>query len=64
MDVIFEILVNIVLAYPGAFIRWLISRLWKSEKSLKEFSRDAMELNAIISLSIIAGVIIMIRSIE
>jgi hypothetical protein len=57
VDVIFESLFFIVVfSFPGAFVRWLVSRLWRSKKTLKEFLNDDFERNGLLTVLIIAVV--------
>ena len=59
MDVIFETLSLLVFSYPGAGIRWLVSRLWNSKKTFKEFNEDNTELNGVLGIFVIATPIIL-----
>ena len=56
MEAIFEILFEIIIiglfTMPGAFYRWLISRLWFSKKTFKDFSNEDGHLNGILGLLI------------
>ena len=54
LEFLFEILAYIIFSYPGAGFRWLISRLWKSEKTFKEFHDENIELNGVLGIIIIA----------
>jgi hypothetical protein len=49
-DIIGEVILDFLLNYPGAMIRWLISRLWGSKKTLKEFSNGDINTNALVAL--------------
>lgn len=55
-EIIFEVIVYALFQYPGAAIRWAVSRLWGSDKSFKEFLNDSMEFNG--AIGILAAVII------
>ncbi|MEM6265233.1 MAG: hypothetical protein AAGI38_22215 [Bacteroidota bacterium] len=53
--IIFEIvgqviftLVGYLLGYPGAALRWFISRTWKSQKSFQAFVDDGNLLNGLV----------------
>ncbi|MDR6301900.1 hypothetical protein GGR31_002575 [Mesonia maritima] len=50
MDIIFETIIILIFRYPGAGIRWLISRIWKSNKKFKEFLNEDSYTNGIIAL--------------
>ncbi len=60
-EFIFEIILQLIFIYPGAAIRWTISRLWKSEKTFKEFVNDDYYMNGgigLMTLGLIIGVIV------
>ena len=61
MEIIFETIIILILRYPGAGIRWLFSRLWKSDKSFKDFLKDDAFISGVVSLLIIATIIIGIK---
>jgi hypothetical protein len=63
MEIIFETIIILILRYPGAGIRWLISRLWKSDKRFKEFLKEDAFINGVVSLLIIAAIVIGINNI-
>ena len=58
MEIIFETIIILILQYPGAGIRWFISRLWKSDKNFKEFLKEDAFINGIFSLLFIAAIIV------
>lgn len=60
MEIIFETIIILIFRYPGAGIRWLFSRMWKSKKSFKEFLKDDSYINGIIGLLFLALIIISI----
>lgn len=62
LEILFEIIFMLILRYPGARIRWLISRLWKSKKTYKEFLDDTVELNAIVGFLFFIIIFILIFS--
>ncbi|MCF1422086.1 hypothetical protein [Mangrovimonas futianensis] len=55
-EFIIEVIVYALFQYPGAAIRWAVSRLWGSDKSFKEFLNDDMDFNG--AIGILATVII------
>ena len=61
MEIIFESLTILILRYPGAGIRWLISRMWKSKKNFKKFLNDDSYINGIVSLLFITLIVILIK---
>ena len=63
MEIIFETIIILILRYPGAGIRWLISRLWKSDKRFKEFLKEDAFINGVVSLLIIAVIVVGINNI-
>ena len=63
MEIIFETLIILILRYPGAGIRWLFSRLWKSDKKFNEFLKEYAFMNGVISLLIIAAIVLGIKNI-
>ena len=60
MQAVIEPVLMVVLAVPGAFIRWVISRLWLSKRTLKEFVKEDPYANGIVGmlLYIVIGIII------
>lgn len=50
VHIIIEPIINIILVVPGAFFRFLISRLWLSKKSLGDFFKDDVALNGVVGL--------------
>jgi hypothetical protein len=64
MEVIFETIIILIFRYPGAGIRWLVSRIWNSNKNFKDFLKDDSYLNGIIGLLFLALVIFSIRQIK
>jgi len=63
MEIIFETIIILILRYPGAGIRWLISRLWKSDKKFNEFLKEDAFINGVVSLLIIAAIVFGINKI-
>ena len=63
MEIIFETIIILVLRYPGAGIRWLFSRLWKSDKSFKDFLKEDAFINGVLSLLIIAAIIVGLKNV-
>ena len=57
MDVIVEIILIGLLVFPGALIRWTISRLWRSKRKLKEFLDDDAYLNGTIGILVLGFII-------
>tara|TARA_R110002050_G_scaffold145456_1_gene270961 strand:- start:372 stop:575 length:204 start_codon:yes stop_codon:yes gene_type:complete len=64
MEIILETIIILIFRYPGAGIRWLISRIWKSNKKFKEFLKEDSYLNGIIGLLVLALIIISITYIN
>lgn len=60
MDLLFDIVVGFLLAYPGAFARWLVLLLFGKRKSFKEVFESDVFLNSIIGslVLVIIGVAI------
>jgi hypothetical protein len=61
LEFIIEIVLLGILVYPGAAIRWLLSRLWGSKKTFKEFTKDDYYLNGmtgLITLGLLFGAIL------
>ena len=50
MDVIVEIILIGMCVYPGALLRWSISRLWRSKRSFKDFIEDDAYMNGTIGI--------------
>ena len=50
VDIIGEIIIMFVFNYHGAGIRWLISRVWGSKKTFKEFVSGDIYTNGLIGL--------------
>ncbi|RCU56396.1 hypothetical protein DU428_13115 [Oceanihabitans sediminis] len=48
MEIIFEAVIILIFRYPGAGIRWLLSRIWNSKKEFKDFLKDEPYVNGII----------------
>jgi len=53
VEVIFETLIILIFRYPGAGLRWAVSRLWKSKKTFKDFLEEDSYINGIIGLLVI-----------
>ena len=64
MEIILETIIILIFRYPGAGIRWLISRIWKSNKKFKEFLKEDSYLNGTIGLLVLALIIISITYIN
>lgn len=63
MEIIFETIVILILRYPGAAIRWSITRLWNSDKKFKEFLKEDAFINGIVSLIFIALIAVGVNTI-
>jgi len=63
-QMLFEVFFMWILMYPGAGLRWLISRLWKSKKTFKDFLDDSLEANAIAIILFVFLLTILIISIN
>lgn len=50
IEFIGEIIIMFVFNYPGAGIRWLISRLWGSKKTFKQYVDGDIYTNGLIVL--------------
>ncbi|WP_375238029.1 hypothetical protein [Aurantibacter sp.] len=61
MEAIFEIMLLLIFRYPGAALRWLFSRLWKSKKKYIEFLEDNVESNAIIFIGTLILVTLLVK---
>lgn len=61
MEFVLEIITYFVFLYPGAAIRWLISRLWNSKKTFKEFAEDDAYLNGGTGMLFLALVIVSVK---
>ena len=64
MEIIFETIIILLFRYPGAGIRWLVSKIWKSNKSFKEFLEGDSYINGIVGLLFLALIIISITYIN
>ena len=64
MEIILETIIILIFRYPGAGMRWLISRIWKSNKKFKDFLKEDAYLNGIIGLLVLALIIILITYIN
>ena len=58
MEVVLEVLIIILFRYPGAGLRWAVSRLWKSDKTFKDFLNDDAYINGTIGLLFLAAIVI------
>ncbi|WP_162052714.1 hypothetical protein [Pontibacter pamirensis] len=61
MEFVLEIIIYFIFMYPGAAIRWLISRLWNSKKTFKEFAEDDAYLNGGTGIFFLAVVMISVK---
>ena len=61
IDIIIEFIIVFIFRYPGAGIRWLISRIWNSKKKFSDFLNDAIYLNAIVALLTLTAIILTIK---
>lgn len=61
-EIIFEFLLIWLLIYPGAGVRWLISRLWKSKKPFKDFVNEDGYMNGSIGLMTLGLIIALITN--
>ena len=50
IEIITEVLLIYLFVYPGASVRWLIFRLWRSNKTFKDFIKDDYYMNGMIGL--------------
>lgn len=64
MEIIFEAVIILIFRYPGAGIRWLLSRIWNSKKEFKDFLKDEPYVNGIIWLLVLALIILSITQIK
>ena len=55
-ELIIEPVLYGILVIPGAFFRFLISRIWFSKKSLREFIKDDKVINGFIGLLVVIGI--------
>jgi hypothetical protein len=53
-EAIFEVIVNILLTFPGAALRWLFLG---RKKSFKELLADGYEINAVVAVFFIAAIV-------
>lgn len=49
-EIILELILLWLFIYPGAAIRWAVSRSWGSKKTFKEFLKDDQYLNGWVGL--------------
>lgn len=54
MDVIAELILRLVFSYPGAGIRWLISKLGKSKKTYQEILDEDADINGVVGFFTLA----------
>jgi hypothetical protein len=50
MEFIFEPVLYYIFSIPGAFFRFLISRLWRSKRSLESYLTDGAFYNGFVGL--------------
>ncbi|TQI71172.1 hypothetical protein JM79_2099 [Gramella sp. Hel_I_59] len=62
MEIIFETIVILILRYPGAAIRWSITRLWSSDKKFKEFLKEDAFINGVVSLIFIPLIAVVVNT--
>ena len=60
MEVVLEVLIIILFRYPGAGLRWAVSRLWKSDKTFKDFLNEDAYINGTIGLLFLAAIVIVV----
>ena len=60
MEVVLEVLIIILFRYPGAGLRWAVSRLWKSDKTFKDFLNEEAYINGTIGLLFLAAIVIIV----
>lgn len=60
MEVVLEVLIIILFRYPGAGLRWAVSRLWKSDKTFKDFLNEDAYINGTIGLLFLAAIVIVL----
>ena len=60
MEVVLEVLIIILFRYPGAGLRWVVSRLWKSDKTFKDFLNEDAYINGTIGLLFLAAIVIVV----
>jgi len=60
VTIIGEYILYYLLSVPGAFFRFLLSRCWASQKSLKEYLKDDPVMNGTVGLLLLVliGVLI------
>ena len=64
MEIILETIIILIFRYPGAGIRWLVSRTWHSNKRFKDFLKDDSYMNGIIGLLFLALIILSVSQIK
>ncbi|MCM4161778.1 hypothetical protein DHB64_17990 [Antarcticibacterium sp. W02-3] len=64
MEVVLEVLIIILFRYPGAGLRWAVSRLWKSDKTFKDFLIDDAYINGTIGLLFLAAIVIVVLTLS
>ena len=60
LDFLGEIILMYIFRYPGAGIRWLVSRLWRSKKTFKEFVQDDFYTNGLIGVGTVFLLVVLI----
>jgi fluoride ion exporter CrcB/FEX len=60
IEIVGEIILMFLFNYPGAGVRWLISRLWGSKKTFKDFAKGDIYLNGSVGIITMAILIALI----
>jgi hypothetical protein len=59
LELIFTEIILYFIEYPGAAVRWAVSRLWSSKKTYKQFLESGRFLNFILGFGIFVLIVIL-----
>ena len=60
LEIVGEFILMVLFNYPGAGVRWLISRLWGSKKTFKDFAKGDWYLNGTVGILTMTLIIVLI----
>jgi hypothetical protein len=55
-QILLEFILYGILTVPGAFFRFLISRLWRSKRTFKDYLKDDMVMNGTVGLFLLVAI--------
>jgi hypothetical protein len=58
MDILVEAILLLIFLYPGAFMRWIIGKCFRSKRTFKEYLADSFYWNGSVGMLVTALLVI------